>query len=411
VRKTRSAPQAAIAAVALMAGAAWGQTGPRSDEILQRLQARDHEGAARLIDVHLRRYPADAVMLYNAACLHCRRGEPDLGATYLIRAVKAGFGNVSHLRRDPDLRSLREHPVYRAILAARDAADERLAQRRLEHWRRTYGSDTYRYATDETRRLIFATALDERAEGQMRRMLEEQAAHLRRTLFEAASPQPRNYVLIAVPTPQDAARMLKEPHVAGVYNHQRRELVTRDTGRSLRHEFVHVLHHSHMDELGQEHPLWIQEGLASLGEDYRLTPDGTVIYPANDRHAIAKTLARTGRLMTWPELFALSKRRLRTEAPRVYPQLRSIFRFVAETGRLQAWYRRYVERFDEDPSGVRALETVLENSTQDLEHRWRRWFDAQPVMVTRSAPLAPPPDVRSSFGDSKAAIPSRSQPE
>ncbi len=330
-------------------------------------------------------FSPEAVGLYNAACHHCRRGDPEVGASYLIRAVKAGFGDISHLRRDRDLRPLHDHPVYRAILAARDAADRLLAERRLARWRQAHGDD-YTYEIDEERRLIFATTLDDPGEHRLHRTLDEQTAHLTDTLF----PARRHYVLVGILTAADAATALEEPQVGGIYHHGRRELIVRDPGRSLRHELVHALHHSHMDALGQQHPLWIQEGLACLYEEYEVRPDGAVDYAANDRHNFTKTLARTGRLLPWSRIVALEKSELRVEARRVYPQLRSIFRFLAESDRLPAWYHIYVERFDEDPTGVLALERVFGEKLEELERRWRRWLDEQPIVATGNGAPSPP---------------------
>jgi hypothetical protein len=298
----------------------------------------------------------EAVALYNTACTESQRGDADRAATYLLRAVKAGFNDFSHMRRDPDLRGLREHAVFRAIVAARAAADEQ-------------------------RRLCYASALDEAAHRDMRRMLADLSAHLDRSLFGRPSAEQavaRGRVLIVVPSQRDAARLLTEPNAAGVYFHRRRELIATDPHRSLRHEFVHVRHHAHMDALGQEHPAWIQEGLAALYEEYRPAPDGAVRFPANDRQPLTRTLAATGRLMPWRDLVAMRPEALQAEAARTYPQLRSMFRFIADQGRLEAWYDTYVDRFEDDPTGAVALELALGRPLDELERRWRRWLQEQP---------------------------------
>jgi hypothetical protein len=330
----------------------------------------------------------EAVSLYNTACAESRLGDADRAAASLLRAVKAGFDDFSHMRRDPDLRDLREHPVFRAIVAARAAADEELTRRSLQRWQQRLEPGRYRFEIDEKHRLCFASGLDEAAHRDMRRMLGELSAHLDRSLFGHPSAQPpavRGRVVIVLPTDRDAARLLPEPNAAGVYRHQRRELVATDPHRSLRHEFVHMLHHGHMDALGQQHPAWIQEGLAALYEDYSLDPDGGIRFTANDREPLTRTLAAGGRLIPWRDLTAMPPAALRAEAARAYPQLRSMFRFIADEGRLEAWYATYVDRYEDDTTGVTSLELALGGPLDELERRWRQWLRQQPRRAEQEA--------------------------
>ena len=91
-RLGRLAPLLLIAAAA--APAADQGTGALDNRrhIHQRLRDRDDQAARELIECHLQRFPTDAVMLYNAACVECRLDAPHQAAGYLIRAIKAGFG-------------------------------------------------------------------------------------------------------------------------------------------------------------------------------------------------------------------------------------------------------------------------------------------------------------------------------
>lgn len=360
----------AIVAVALM--------GASPDEgldarIYESLRANDNHVAAELIEQHLEAHPADATMLYNAACVECRLGALDRGAAYFIKAVKSGFTDISHARRDPDLRALREHAVFRAIVDARTAADEMLARRRMEAWRRRFGDEGYRYEIDTPHRLLYVSALDDARHAEVSDMLARQADQMQATLF----PGPRDHVLVVIPNSTDAHELITRRHVTGLYNHRRRELVTLGHPRAMRHELAHAAHHGHMDAVGQDHPLWIQEGIASLYEDYEFEDDGTVRFLPNDRTGQAKTLAVNGWLMPWPELATLRPSSMGDEAYRVYPELRSIFRFIAERGRLASWYHAYVAGFDDDPSGLTAIEQAFGQPLAAVEAAWRRWLDEQ----------------------------------
>jgi len=375
--RTVTAVTLTLAGVAALSGAAPGGTLPA--QIDEHLRRQDNQAAAELLERHLQERPSDAVMLYNAACVRCRLGELDRGAAYFIRAVKAGFADISHARRDPDLRALRGHPVFRAVIDASDAADETLARRRMEGWRRQLGDASYRYEMDTSGRIVLVSSLDAAAHEATKRLIRTHTDHLQQTLFAGThrSTGPGGYIVIVIPSRADAARLLTRPYVTGLYNHRRRELVTFGHSRALRHELAHALHHRHMDVLGQEHPLWIQEGLASLYEEYLLDDDGTIHFPANDRHEQAKLLARDDRLMSWPRLAAVEPTSMREEAFVAYPQLRSIFRFIAEQGRLESWYRLFVEGFEVDPTGLTALETVFDRPLAEVEMAWRRWLDGQ----------------------------------
>ena len=364
---------AVVAASCMTAMAARDLHRAERSRIVARLQAHDNTQAAKLIERYLEGAPDDSIMLYNAACVQCRLGEPDHGAALLSKAIKAGFADFSVIRRDPDLRPLREHPIYRAIIAAREAADGLMADRRMQRWRWTCTDSAYRFEIDQGRNLGFVSALDDDAHRGMRAMLDEQAAHLACTLFE--SPRPLGFVVIVIPTPDDARTLLTRANVTGLYNHRRGDLVTADPQRSLRHEFVHVLHHSHMDALGQQHPRWIQEGLALLYESYRIEPDGSVRFAPNDRQALVAMLARTGRLIPWTSLFSMSPAQLDAESARTYPQLRSIFRFLADSGRLQGWYHTYTGGFDDDPNAAAALEAAFGLPRTEIETRWRAWLE------------------------------------
>jgi len=61
--------------------------------------------------------PADALAHYNLACSYSRTGQIELAACALNRALDLGYRDIRWLRRDPDLRDLRQHPLYRKIRA------------------------------------------------------------------------------------------------------------------------------------------------------------------------------------------------------------------------------------------------------------------------------------------------------
>lgn len=61
--------------------------------------------------------PDNSLVFYNLACSYSLNEEYKLAAAALDRAITLGYRDFKWLARDPDLRSLREHPAYRTIEA------------------------------------------------------------------------------------------------------------------------------------------------------------------------------------------------------------------------------------------------------------------------------------------------------
>jgi hypothetical protein len=346
--------------------------------VISAFESGKYELALELIETFLVESPDNIEMLYNAACAKCKLNDRDGAAEYLLRAVKAGFRDFTFMDRDPDLRVMRDHPTYEAIVEAAKRVDESQALDALARWRSMFGDDDYTLAEDDVHRLHYAAALDDTSFAEMRSMLERQADQMIAAFFGGP---PDYHVLIAVPTPKDAVALFGDDRaVGGIYQHYQRRLIARDIGSSLRHEFFHLLHYGHMERLGQDHPIWIQEGMASLYEDYEFREDGAITFLPNDRHNIVRRRARIGGLMKWRQLFDTTRTRFMGKATALYPQVRSIFEFVADEGLLAEWYAAYVASFDEDDSGVVAFEAVFNAPLESIERQWRTWMMARPEL-------------------------------
>lgn len=61
--------------------------------------------------------PRNPLVFYNLACSYSLNSEFDLAAAALERALSLGYRDFKWLAKDPDLRLLRKHPVYRSIEA------------------------------------------------------------------------------------------------------------------------------------------------------------------------------------------------------------------------------------------------------------------------------------------------------
>lgn len=336
----------------------------------------DWRAALAVVDAFLTNYPDDALMLYNAACAKAQLGDLDGAFDAMRRSLDAGFGDLGTALGDPDIASLRDDPRWGEIrdrLRRKLPASERRArdgEQAFDAWKKKYGDRRYTYESDEARRLLLALALDETSRTQMLEMLHRQGDWTARELFGGVQNDP---VLLAIPHPVDFKDFFPDANTAGVYEHRNRRLVSRDTGASLRHEFVHLLHWGHMDRLRQVHPIWVQEGLASLFEDYAWEEDGAPRFRPNIRHNLARGAAMHGNAPPWPRFFTLNGPQFMEKAELNYALARSIFEFLADRGKLLVWYRAYTEGFEGDPTGVKSMERAFDRPIADVEKEWRRW--------------------------------------
>lgn len=347
------------------------------------LEARRYAEAIELIEQYLAEVERDPTMLYNAACCRARMGDGDGAATTLLDAIRAGFRDFDAMEEDPDLDAIREHPICTAILEARDRAalaaapaprpepSPRAGPSPLEEWRARHGDKDYVYESDPERGLHYATSLDEEGRTAVRETLTALADHLATTLFDG---HPRFATLVAVPTLRDMRLYFPDPTTTGMYEHAQRRLVTRDIGQSLTHEFVHLMHWGHMDRLGQHHPMWVQEGLACLYEDYDLAADGSISFRPNTRHNIARRQVLAAASMSWRQLFELSPREFMRKPLQYYPQVRSIFEFLADRGRLDPFYRALIATHGDDPTGAMAIERAFGRPLNEVEQAWKDWL-------------------------------------
>lgn len=362
--------------------------------------------ARALVEAYLQSHPRDDGILFDAARVASRQRDLRAAAAYATRALRAGWRDDAALDGHPDLEPLRGHESWSQVLAVRremrpgagapdwsnpigpapagaapgaagspsgaapGAGSDAIASASLQRWLDRFGAERYRIERDAELNVIFASGVDTASMARTRTMLKELAPALSRSLFGAIPP---DTVLVAIATHADAERFFGDPQQSGLYEHKDRSLISRDTGSSLRHEFVHLMHWGHMQRLGQRHPIWIQEGLATLFEDWRAREDGSVEILPNLRQPKAHEHLSAGRTPTWAELARMSQDDFMAKADVNYPAVRSIFTWIAERGWLQRWYRAYTAMHSEDPSGMRALESVSGQPAARLEAQWREW--------------------------------------
>ena len=81
------------------------------------LAARGHHHRALQADLILVRLrPERPIPWYNLACSYALLGMSDKAFGALERALRLGYSPIAHLRRDPDLTSLRDDPRFARLL-------------------------------------------------------------------------------------------------------------------------------------------------------------------------------------------------------------------------------------------------------------------------------------------------------
>jgi tetratricopeptide (TPR) repeat protein len=61
--------------------------------------------------------PKNPLVFYNLACSYSLIGQVDMAANALEKALSLGYRDFKWLAKDPDLRTLRKHPVFLEIKA------------------------------------------------------------------------------------------------------------------------------------------------------------------------------------------------------------------------------------------------------------------------------------------------------
>jgi len=367
-----------------------------TDALERALQRRDFAEADRLIDARLAEGVRDPILLYNSACVLAQLGKLAAAEQRLMESLKAGFRDFDTMEADEDLEPIRASRTYEAIMEARERlekdgrsgpsssspaapsgrgrrgrAPDPVAAWKAAHPEEFTDTTGYRYDKGADGSIAYATFLDEASHERMKRNLDALGDHLLRAYF---GKPPSDPVLVAIVRPSDAKDYLERPEVRGMYLHSARRLVSRDAGQSLQHEFVHLMHFAHMERTGQRHPIWVQEGLASLYEDYTLRPDGGIEFHPNIRFNIARKQVTSRTAMRWSELFALSGTGFMNDADRLYPLVRSIFEFLARERKLEEFYRQLGATWSDDPDGRAAIEKTFGEPLARVEERWRTWM-------------------------------------
>jgi hypothetical protein len=157
----------------------------------------------------------------------------------------------------------------------------------------------------------------------------------------------------------------------GYYSPENRALIMNigTGGGTLVHEIVHPFLRANFPAC----PAWFNEGLASLYEQSE-EKDGGIHGLTNWRLAGLKEAIRSGTLPTFSELASTTDARFyRSSRGDNYAQARYLCYYLQEKGLLRKFYRTFLEKKDQDPTGYRSLKEVLEKTDAEMPAFEKTW--------------------------------------
>lgn len=337
------------------------------NQAMRLLQGKKFKESIKIYEKILRTNPKDSTALYNLACAYSLMGDKNNAVKYLRMSVAAGYTNFSHMGRDGDLDSIREHKGYKELMKKRDAIQLQGAQQQLENLKKQFG-EGYTYEIEESRKLIFAT-------NQSLETLQRMKDHL----FRFADAQwkmlwdnkPSYYITVVCPDRATFKKMAK-PGVGGWYNPGNKILVCGDIGLTLNHEFTHALHFADQEARRMAAPIYIIEGFSTLFESSGFVGDKLKPRLISGRFsAIRRATERNGHV-AWEQFRVCQQSQY---GGFHYAQGRYMMIYIYENDKLRKWYDTYCETYKEDRSGKKAWEKIFEKSFGEIEKEWITWMN------------------------------------
>jgi tetratricopeptide (TPR) repeat protein len=348
------------------------------------LQAKKYTEAERVLNEALQIDPREPTNLYNMACLMSLTHRLDQALDYLDRAASAGFTDFIHISQDSDLDHLHGDPRYDAFLTKKDEYQKKAAQEAVKNLKEQFGSN-YLYEIDDTDKLIFATNTDRTTLEDLKRNLIRQAHAQWTMLFDH---HPEQYIQVVVPSPRDYRHLVPMPGVEGFYDPSDRTLIASGLGFVTTHEFTHALHAADLEKNGQEHPIWLVEGLAVLFEStaWEKNKDGVEILAPRDgmRLDYLQKNARLKNLIPLAKIFKMDQPEFVSNALLCYAESGSVMHYLYDQGLLRKFYDTFKETYTQDKTARLALEKVTGKSLDQFQKDWQTW------MMKRTPPTMQP---------------------
>ena len=319
--------------------------------------------------------PTKAVWHYNLACILVARGKSDAAIESLERATECGFTDFTLLENSADMKPLRDLPKYKQLLARKDEIRHHAAERAMGQLQQQFGK-TYLYEVDEEQKLIYAASADQPTLDAIKKWLAGQARTQAEDLFEH---KPDEFIRVVIPSLTDYRRLVSQRGVMGIYEDESRTLLAERLGQIMTHEFTHALHAADQRAVGQEHPIWLREGLAAMYEAGEFE-NGKLIPRDNFRLACVQSAARRNALIPLDKMLKLNISDFVKGPNLSYGQSSSLMLYLYDKQLLRKFYDVYKAAWLTDSTGQIALEEATGMKLPELQKAWTAW------MLERKAP-------------------------
>lgn len=373
------------------------------------LKRGELEEAVTTLQEQLTVEPESWIPRYNLASTYARMDRVADAAGMLKEAIDYGFFDRRFLLADASMAKVREEATIAPLLEAWPTVLSRQAEHALADLQEKLGPGG-EVTRDDDQRVIYLNWADPRSFERAHAELRTLAAWTLSNVLAGIADDPTQYdpamdpiVVVALPPRNRFNRWvgarfgdtdnISMTQVGGAYEHLHVRLVSMDLGSSLRHEFFHAMHWRIANRLGQRHPVWILEGLASLVED--MDGGGNTLTPVTSwRTNTAKRMLKVGGgtgLLPLDKFIALDLQQFNSQRPLAkYAQGRAFFLFLFQEGLLDDFMRVYCLDADvgyaADVSGSRALERVLAADIPTIDKRFRGWLQALPEVSEEIQP-------------------------
>ncbi len=356
-------------------------------EAIGHLNGKRYSSALSVYRTILTAYPEDTNALYNVACVLSRMGHARKALEFLKNAVDWGFIDFSHICADPDLARVRRLQEFGSLLEHKEDYIRRsqsntvsiISEQLLE---KGVWVGNYSVLSDPENMISYVYAMPDSKLAEIRTRLEAYAEIQWKNLFAGRPGSPVYVVLLSR---KDTPKILKG--IGGLFNPATNILYCGSSGFNsllnssvVMHEFTHALHWGDANARLQVHPMWLQEGLATLFESSELRGNRAVPVHSYRLGIVQNALVRDASV-PWEDFFNLDYYSFMRGATICYAQARYILMYFDDLGKLREFYREYTEdeAYNSELKTSEVFKKVFKKDMADVERDWEAWIMKQHV--------------------------------